>query len=328
MIKIDQIRALHIELSSRCNARCPMCMRNYRGVDFNGGYPLTELSLSDIQHIFPSDFLKQINRINFNGNLGDFSLASDALEIVEYFLSNSTAKIQIETNGSTRSTAWWQKLNNHRIEVLFALDGLKDTHSLYRQDTDWEKIIDNAVALIQAGGNAVWKFIPFKHNQHQFDSCQTLSRQLGFSDFIVRDHGRNQGPVFTRNGEFSHWLGDAQPDIPDANNLIEDHVTWFDHKKKIPWVDDNAQIDCGHIKQKEIYIAADGSVYPCCYLGFFPKTMHQPGNSQFKDLVKENNALEYSLEHCIDWFEQVEKTWTLPSVAQGKLYMCVSACGH
>jgi sulfatase maturation enzyme AslB (radical SAM superfamily) len=297
-------------------------------MEFNGGYPLTELALSDIQHIFPVDFLKQIHNINFNGNLGDFSLATDALAIVDYFLCNSTARIQIETNGSTRSTAWWQQLNNPRIRVLFALDGLEDTHALYRQNTDWQKIINNAVALAQAGGNAVWKFIPFKHNQHQLNACRDLSKQLGFSEFAIRDQGRNQGPVFTREGDFSHWLGEPWPNTTSSKDLLEDHITWFDHKKKISWVNDDAQIDCAHIKQKEIYIAADGSVYPCCYLGYFPKTMHQPGNSQFKDLVKENNALTYSLEHCITWFDDVEKTWSLGSVAQGKLYTCASSCAH
>jgi len=328
MIKIDQIRALHIELTTRCNARCPMCMRNYRGSEFNGGYPLTELSLGDIQHIFPPDFLKQIDRVNFNGNLGDFSLATDALKIVDYFLSNSNAHIQIVTNGSTRSTTWWQRLNNKRIKVLFALDGLKDTHNLYRQDTHWEKIIENAVALIQSGGNAVWKFIPFKHNQHQVDACRLLSNQLGFCDFVIRDQGRNQGPVFAKNGKFSHWLGEPESETPNVDSLIKNHITWFDHKQKIPWINDGAEISCTHIKQKEIYIAADGSVYPCCFLGFFPKTMHQPGNNQFKDLVKENNAKEYDLEHCINWFDLVEKTWALPSVAQGKLYTCVNTCGQ
>jgi len=328
MIKVDQIRALHIELSTRCNARCPMCMRNYRGSEFNGGYPLTELSLDDIQHIFTPAFLKQINRVNFNGNLGDFSLASDALAIVDYFLDNSSAHIQIETNGSTRSPAWWQQLSNPRIKVLFALDGLEDTHSLYRQDTQWGKILENAKALIAVGGNAVWKFIPFTHNQHQLDACRAMSSQLGFSEFVLRDHGRNQGPVFTRDGEFSHWLGSPEPEPPKVDVLLESHVTWFDHTKKIPWVNDDAEIKCAHIKQKEIYVAADGSIYPCCFLGFFPGTMHQPGNSQFKDMVKENNAKHHSLEHCIDWFDLVEKTWALPSIAHGKLYACVAACGH
>jgi len=50
-------------------------MRNYRGVDYNSGYPLTELTLEDIKQIFSPEFLASIRDINFNGNLGDFGLA-------------------------------------------------------------------------------------------------------------------------------------------------------------------------------------------------------------------------------------------------------------
>jgi hypothetical protein len=46
-----------------------------------------------------------------------------------------------------------------------------------------------------------------------------------------------------------------------------------------------------------------------------------------KPLVHENNALEHSLEHCLEWFEKVEQTWAKPSVADGRLYQCVASCG-
>jgi sulfatase maturation enzyme AslB (radical SAM superfamily) len=301
-------------------------MRNYRGVDFNGGYPLTELTLEDIEKIFLPEFLASIQYINFNGNLGDFGLAHDGPEIVQYCLNNSTAQIQIETNGSMRSPDWWAQFSNPRVQILFALDGLEDTHSLYRQDTDWHRIIANAQALIAAGGRAVWKFIPFDHNRHQLDACRKLAKDLGFETFEIRDHGRNRGPVFSRSGEFSHWLGEPQDYKPDAQHMIRDHVTWFDPKKKIDWIQEGAEISCGHLKLQEIYLAADGSVYPCCYLGYFPETMSQPGNSQIKPMLKNNNALVHGLAASLDWFDAVEESWQHKTVAQGRVYGCAQNC--
>jgi hypothetical protein len=56
--------------------------------------------------------------------------------------------------------------------------------------------------------------------------------------------------------------------------------------------------------------------------------MHQPGNEQLVNVVKENNALEYSLEHCIAWFDSVEESWAKKSIADGRIYTCVDTCGN
>jgi MoaA/NifB/PqqE/SkfB family radical SAM enzyme len=333
MLKITDIRQVQIELTTRCNARCPMCMRNYRGMDFNSGYPLTELSLADIKKILPPNFLKQIERIIFNGNLGDFGLAKDGVEIVQYLVDNQVPIVNIYTNGSMRTPDWWAQFALPGVKVGFALDGLADTHSLYRIDTDWHTIIKNAQALIAAGGQAIWRFIPFDHNRHQEEACKQLANELGFVDFHNIGRGRDRGPVYNRDGSFSHWIGDRRPsesnEAPPIEAMLESHITWFDSRTiKHPKDTDSLVIGCNHTRQKELYLAADGTVYPCCYLGFYPSTMHQPGNEQLVGIVKENNALYYSLEHCIKWFDRVEETWSLESIASGRIYTCVDTCGN
>jgi hypothetical protein len=55
--------------------------------------------------------------------------------------------------------------------------------------------------------------------------------------------------------------------------------------------------------------------------------MTHPGNNQIEQIMKENNALEYGLEHCLEWFNQVENSWEHTSIKNGKLYQCVSTCG-
>jgi MoaA/NifB/PqqE/SkfB family radical SAM enzyme len=329
MLKIADIRQVQIELTTRCNARCPMCMRNYRGLDYNSGYPVTELTLEHIKKILPVEFLKQLtNGVSFNGNLGDFGLAHDAQEIVHYLCDHSVP-VYINTNGSMRTPDWWAQLARPGVCIGFALDGLSDTHALYRQDTDWHKIIENARAFISAGGLAIWRFIPFDHNQHQEDMCQQLAKDIGFKYFENIDEGRNRGPVFKRDGTFSHHIGKPYADhTPDIQPMLESHLTWFD-PKTVKIDKDTAPINiiCQHKRLEEIYIAADGTVWPCCFLGFYPATMAHPGNKQLLPLVSENNALEYDLEHCMAWFDRVEATWAKDSIAEGRLYGCVNSCG-
>jgi MoaA/NifB/PqqE/SkfB family radical SAM enzyme len=344
MLKLDQIRRVHVELTTRCNARCPMCPRNYRGHDFNSGYPLCELTLENFKHILTPEILKQIRHppfpndgfkhvayrwygVNFNGNLGDFGLARDGVEIVRYLVENDVL-VNITTNGSTRSPDWWAQLALPGVTVGFALDGLADTHALYRQDTDWHRVMENARALIAAGGQAVWRFIPFAHNRHQEAQCREMARDLGFVRFDNIWDGRDRGPVYNRQGEFSHWIGepDSEPARPAAE-MVKYHVKWFDAKtSRIPRDQDHAALDCSHIKQEEIYLAADGSVWPCCYLGFYPGQMQHPGNEQVKLIAQQNNALEYPLAHCLDWFDQVEQSWQNANIKTGRLFACVNNC--
>ena len=328
MLNLSQIKRIHLEVTTRCNARCPLCPRNYHGADYNSGYPLVELSLDDVKKILPITILKQIDQVLINGNLGDFGLARDALDIVEYFVDNDVS-VSISTNGSMRTPDWWAKLAHPNVEIHFALDGLDGVHDLYRLDTDWKKIIDNARSFISAGGRSVWKFIIFDHNQHQLDQCRSLSQQLGFVRFDTIRGSRSYGPVFDRDGTYTHHLGNPVPKPPPKwEILLQQHVNGFEKPiesihKDLP----KLNLNCDHLQKKEIYISADGSVFPCCYLGFYPDTMIHHGNQQLKGMVKENNALVYDLEHCLQWFDQVEQSWAKPSIAQGRLFTCVSCCG-
>ena len=153
MIDYKHIRSVHLEISTRCNAACPLCPRNSAGYDEDLGYPVTDMTLPQAKRIFTPDFVRQLDHILINGNFGDFITAKDNLDIVQYFiLCNPNIKIEISTNASGGRAGLWEQLGKLKnVEIGFAIDGLEDTHQLYRRNTNWQTVINNAKKFIAAG---------------------------------------------------------------------------------------------------------------------------------------------------------------------------------
>ena len=333
MIAYQDIRDVHLEAATLCNASCPWCPRNFWGYKFNGGYPELYLTLENTKKIFHPDFLKQLTSILINGNYGDIVMNPDGEHIIEYFReSNKDLQIKVSTNGGARKANFWKSLAKLDCKVRFALDGLEDTHSLYRQDTLWKTVIKNAKAFIASGGRAEWQMIKFKHNEHQIEECRRLSKEMGFIRFDLIDEGRDTAPVFDKNGNLTHTLGNYTGET-DFGKLFasktQDEVLLEDVS---PGRTPSESLACRTIISKTIYIAANGDVSPCCYMGFYPQTYgkgqyHQAANGQLLPLIFENNAIEHSIEHCIKWFANVEKRWQEKTYENGRLMICDDNCG-
>lgn len=334
MIEYKNIRDVHLELSTLCNAACPLCPRNFRGYPYNDGYPELNFTLKNAHTIFKPEFLNQLDRIYINGNYGDIVMNPEAVDIVRYFREhNQNLVIDISTNGSARNSQFWKSLAKLDAHVMFCLDGLEDTHHLYRQNTVWSTIIKNAQTFINAGGKATWKFIKFDHNIHQLEACRQLSKDLKFAEFQTIDDGRNTGPVFNKNGNHTHTIG-------SYSGPTEFKILF--HKKKTNEVmpedilDSRApskSVRCLSVMFQSIYIAANGDVSPCCWTGFYPKTFglgeyHQALNAQLSLLISNNNALENSLETTIEWFNNVKQQWNNKTFGEGRLIVCDENCGH
>lgn len=326
MIDIGSVTHVEIELSSFCNAECPLCPRNLFGYPYNSGYNIKHLSLKEIKKIFNRNFCNQIKKFTFEGNFGDPLMNPEILDIIDYL----NRPIKICTNGSLQNKKFWESAATKDIIVEFGIDGLSEIHEIYRKKTDFDKIIKNAKIFIDGGGVAIWKMIKFDHNKHQINDCEKLSKELGFSEFFVVDHGRNSGPVFDENKNLINVIGKFNGNlnlnhylntIESGDIFIEDI---FDKPKN--------KIKCKAIKSKSIYIDVNGDVYPCCFMGFSPRTYghgrwHQPVNDQIKKILKANNALENPLSECIKWFSEIPPCWNKNTFEDGRLIVCDSSCG-
>lgn len=237
-----------------------------------------ELAKSNI----PNSFWSQLERINFNGTSGDNISHPNIQQIVKEVADLAPqALIRVYTNGSLRSSTWWAKfgalLKDTNVEVVFGIDGLADTHSLYRVGTNWDKIIDNATAFITAGGRAVWQMILFEHNLHQINDCRDLAKKLKFYDFYLRSEnrfpsGQQEQVVFWR-GKPTHAIR-----YPDQNQLAtvlnNDDDVVNEWSQSLTALDKNKKVSCHAVKTNWMAIYADGTVWPCCWLMGWHKATH------------------------------------------------------
>ena len=282
-----------------------MCARTIHGGEHTPQLPNTELTIDDCKTIFSPSFISQLERLYMCGNYGDPIAARDTLEVFEYFRQhNSKINLSMHTNGSAKKPDWWRslaKVIGNKGYVVFSIDGLEDTNHLYRQNTIWHKIMENAQAFIDAGGRARWDFIVFAHNEHQVEQAEQLSKQMGFEKFQYKKSARffsNASGVTKEMHQASNRKGLTTllkaPSNPKYRNaaldelgkiakqqevkfipstatdakLIQGTQTFnleFSKKKEMEKYWDSTEIKCKVAEEKSLYVSAEGIVQPCCW---------------------------------------------------------------
>lgn len=278
MFTFDKLKCIHIEITSRCQASCPMCNRNLYGGLKNPRLVLADWSINDFKTIVNEEVVKQLYQIMFCGHFGDPLINTDFLSMIRYLNDvNPNIKLNIHTNGSLQKEEWWAELAKALPKdhvVYIGIDGLEDTHSIYRVGTDFNKIIKNAKAFIDAGGIASWEFIRFRHNQHQVEDCRKLSKELGFAYFSVKDTSRyvDDQPykVLDKDGNLLYYLEEpTDTTVAGVDQTLVDNYKAFVKE---------ATLECKALKITQIYLDARKRIYPCGFLGQTDMTMTDYGD--------------------------------------------------
>ena len=212
-LKYEDIRRVSVEITSRCNAACPQCPRTGNPI-----LPGAELKMEDIERIFPKDFCSQLDLVYMCGNYGDAMTSNTTIPAIEYLHRMGVPHISLYTNGSGRNPDWWQALakamTGEHDRVIFSIDGLADTNSIYRQNTNWDRIMQSVNAFIQAGGKAAWHYLIFEHNQHQVEAARDLAKQLGFVEFVPKATSR-----FVAKEIYEKESANQQPQKPENSQV-------------------------------------------------------------------------------------------------------------
>ena len=339
MFTFDRLKCIHVEITSRCQASCPMCNRNLYGGLKNPKLVLADWTLEDFKSILNEEVVKQLVQVLFCGHFGDPLINLDFLDMVKYLKeTNPNIMVNVHTNGSFFKEDWWVEFAKalpklHSIHI--ALDGLKDTHNIYRIGTDWDRIIKNSKAFINAGGIATWEFIRFKHNQHQVEECRKLSKILGFYCFSVKDTSRyvngDSYKVVDKEGKILYYIEpptDTTVSCVDQD-MVDNYKTFMKESK----------IECMALRMTQIYIDARKRLYPCGFLGQTEMTLTDYGDivdPLRRESLEENQKVfaefdnldlnEISIKEVLN-SEKWQNIWNEYIHGDKRLLTCVRNCG-
>jgi len=328
-LKYSQVRKILNEQTSRCNLICPECGRNSNG-KLNPMLHLGDITLHDYERIASPAFYQKLERIIFCGNYGD-AVASPTFDETIDFLREYNVCVSIHTNGSLRSKLWWTNLAkklDHNCMVIFSIDGLEDTNHLYRVHSNYNKILTNAKAFIDAGGVARWNFIEFDHNIHQIDQAIEIARDLGFKIFNIKKT--------TRHVKNKHYIENFERNVYDGDDKFKDILNKYGSWKNYI---NQTKISCYSKENQMIYIDYDLNLWPCCWIGsslFYDSHTNIQQKQIFKLMERygkgfnslKHKTIKQVLNH--PWFKNdLEESWNNTMDDDNfKMIYCGRTCGH
>ena len=328
----SSIKKIEIEVSSKCNAKCPHYLRESRNGDYSF-FNQVNLTEAFFKEKFSEEFIKNLQSISFVGVMGEPAMNKELPNIIKWLKNcNSELAIDICTNGGVQKPEWWIELGNllkYKGRVVFAIDGLEDTNHIYRINVKWNMVLENIKSYISTGAIAEWQFIPFKHNEHQIDICRSLSKELGFNKFFIKISHRDltNQPQHEKNKiENSEDPQYRHPGVPlDFTNMdaVENYLN-------------SVNIDCYSISTSYVYLSAEGLLYPCCHtagLMQMPEKFLPEGYTWVTDANNAINKNEISLyKNNINdiikskTFIDIKNSWA-KTVSIGRNPVCSIICG-
>ena len=286
---LDQLTGFHIEPTNICTLKCPQCARTRFIEQFPRAWRNHQLDLSALDQFMDIDLGGK--EFDLCGNTGDPIYYAQLFDLITW-IHRRGATVHITTNGSYRTTEWWNTLAmllTEKDSVAFSVDGVPDNFTQYRVNADWASIELGMKVMSTSPALTQWKYIPFRFNEHSIEQARALSMQLGMDQFIVTPSDR--------------WDGDDDPLKPITYTGAREQTITLWRKQS------NVEIDplCKKVHNQH-YISAEGFYMPCCYVGdyrFYYKSEFHKNRSQY-DISK--TTISKILENTQNFYGSIEQT--------------------
>ena len=223
----ESIKYLNIEITTRCSVVCPMCPRTVFPQFLD---PKMDMPISFADKL---NFSEKLEKIYLCGANGDPIQHPRFHSFLTALKKASKAQLNINTHGSFRSKKWWEDtldILSGQDHIIFSIDGLEDTNGVYRVNTHW-KSIETAVRTCSLKLQTTWKFIIFKHNEHQILEAVETARDWGVTSFSLKRSDRWNEPYWPED-RAPNWMRHLMPDKKFVTKDYKDVEGFYSLKRK------------------------------------------------------------------------------------------------
>lgn len=235
----EEVVRLELELTSICNLKCPLCVREIAPVD-------------KFEHRTCQDIFKQLDQypnlkyVTIAGAISEPTSHPDLTQILLY-LKNRGIEISLYINGDTKTTVYYIKIGlifrECKGHIYFTLAGsTQELHERYRRGSKIKNVLSRLNTVNRySGGKGILTWLVFNYNQQDFeDNYQRFKEKY--------------------NTEFFYTLP-----VQEHFNLDQDiHLPQEQHDIYINNIDRNVYPKtCVSNQNDFVQILHDGSVVPC-----------------------------------------------------------------
>jgi len=309
---------LNVELTTNCNSKCLDCNRYIRGTTIiNPNIDIGKkglITIDAIKNLIADPEL--IRGICLTGTYGDAPWHPKFFEILNLFPDG--IQLSMETNGGMKDQQFWSDLGKlMRLKfakgshIIFGLDGIdNESHQKYRRTVDFNKVIENAKALMGEGIKARWSMIEFPHNSHLIETAKKMSEQLGFAKFQIR-RSRLRHRILSKGDMTNQILDTGEYELTNnqkekINKLMNIGLSPFrlDTEEKYKYFN-TTEIKCEWANKRMASVDYTSRVWMCCNYSTFYHA--QPGYAGEKLTSEEIRDKEN-----LSWYEKkYSKNWNL-----------------
>ena len=272
----EEVKELELEMSTLCNARCPLCYRNYKSFVSS---PYNKFLVRPIEEIIQQ--LEQYINLKYVmivGSMSEPTLYPNFLQLIRY-LKSRNIKIEICTNGDTKDDNFWNELGlilDDADEVYFTICGsTQEIHEHYRKNTNLKNILHHASILRNRRKVDYAQCIRFNYNSDDLDSNEFRNIVKNFSHVYMTE-------TFYPKSQSNYVINFPKNDfIPSKHKLNE-----YNKLKKLAEIKFQSRIQktaiCQSLQFKRQQIDVFGNVYPC-YL-FLEYSNGMKWNGDYSDI--------------------------------------------